>query len=89
MGCLGEGGLPSGPGLAPGGAAWARRPASACSCADGEAGRADHEVGARPDRRENPDDRKDIDPGKILYIIMVNSTFCYRLGNDKSHSNSK
>jgi len=63
-------------------AARARGAASACSCADGEAGRADYEVGARPDRRENPDDRKDIDPGKILYIIMSNSTSRYRLGND-------
>ena len=41
-------------------------------------------VGAKPDRRENPDDRKNIDPGKILYIIMFNSTFCYRLGMIKA-----
>jgi hypothetical protein len=47
-----------------------------------EAGRADHEVGARPDRRENPDDKNNIDMGKILYIIISNSTSGYRLGND-------
>ena len=74
--------LPTGPGLAPecrlgsgGSPAHARVRA-------GEADRADYEVGARPDRRENPDGRKNIDPGKILYIIMFNSTSGYRLGND-------
>ena len=82
MGCLGEGGLPSGPGLAPGVLARARGPAARARVRAQEAGRADYEVGARPDRRENPDDRKNIDLGKILYIIMFNSTFCYRLGND-------
>jgi hypothetical protein len=47
-----------------------------------EAGRADYEIGATPDRRENTDDRKNIDLGKILYIIMFNSTSGYRLGDD-------
>lgn len=47
-----------------------------------EADRADYEVGARPALLENPDDRKKIDPGKVLYIIMFNSTSGYRLSDD-------